>query len=252
MKNIVIFAESVSAELIAGAFPQLEPLIVNSKSECAAALVSGAAIDCLVVQRDAYGQEYQSFLASIKKHFSLLEVLLITPKAPTSLPEGCHFVDGSTTKRLLSEITAFSRAIYMSDHRQGIRFDWPLGGLFSWGSREIPCKVRSLSSSGAFLEMAETLPAATTPEAATEGVLKVEFLNSRMSVKCEIARRQDAGHGAPAGCGVRFVELSSRAQEFCERIICDAVVQALLSPEEEKRIPTLFEEDLLIPGFDPV
>ena len=39
MNRLVVFTESVSAELIAGAFPQLEPLVVGSKSECANALV---------------------------------------------------------------------------------------------------------------------------------------------------------------------------------------------------------------------
>jgi hypothetical protein len=150
--RVVVFTESLSEELIAGAFPQLEPLVVGSKSECANALVSGAAIDCLVVQRDVYGPEYQSFLSSIKQHFPLLEVLLIAPGGPTPPPDGCHFIDDSIQdEELVGKITALAQAARERDQRHGIRYDWPLGGHLLFGKRKTPCKVRSFSSSGAFL-----------------------------------------------------------------------------------------------------
>jgi len=70
-------------------------------------------------------------------------------------------------------------------------------------------------------------------------------------MKCEVGHRQETGWGQPMGYGVRFLELSSRTHEFCQRIVCDAVLQALLYPEEEKRIPTLDQGDpLIIPGYD--
>jgi hypothetical protein len=251
MNHVVVFTESVSAELISGAFRQHKPLIVGSKSECANALVGGAVIDCVVIQRDAYDPEYQSFLSSIKQHFPLLEVLLIAPDGPIPVPDGCHFIDDSIQdEELVGRITALAQAARARDQRHDIRYDWPLGGHLQYGNRETPCKIRSFSSSGAFLEMSEAFRIDATRETAEATILKVEFLNSQITVKCEIVRRQKAHRGEPAGYGVRFLEFSSRAHEFCERIVCDAVLQALLHPEEEKRIPTLDEADLIIPGYD--
>jgi hypothetical protein len=245
MNRIVVYPQSITPEVITSAFPAHEPLLVHSKSECAEALVSEAAIDCLIVQRDAYGPEYQSFFSSIKLHFPFLEIVLIAPVGPTSPPDGCHFIDGSAGQAELSGmIAAFSKAPRMADQRHGIRFDWPLRGQLVADGKEASCKVRAFSSSGAFLE---TDAAFQTGSAAT---LTVEFLNSRMTVSCENIRRQEARTGEPAGYGVRFFDLSGQARELSERIVRDAVIQALLFPEQEISVPTLTGEDLLIPGFD--
>jgi hypothetical protein len=251
MNRVVVFTESVSAELIAGAFPQVESLVVGSKSECANALVGEAAIDCLVVQRDVYGPEYQSFLSSIKRHFPVLEVILIAPDGPTPPPDGCHFIgDSIQDAELVGRITALAQAARASDQRHGIRYDWPLRGHLQFDNWETPCKVRSFSSSGAFLEMGEAFQTGATHETAAAPILRVEFLNSHITVKCELVRQAEADRGESAGHGVRFLDFPSQAHEFCERIVCDAVLQALLHPEEEQSVPTLTDEDLTIPGFD--
>ena len=153
MNRIVIFSESVSREILTSAFPMHEPLVAHSKSECANILVDETSIDCLVVQRDIYGPEYQSFLSSIRHHFPLLEVVLIAPGGPTPPPDGCYFIDGSAGDAdLAGRITAVSPAARAADHRHGIRYDWPLVGHLASGGREVSCKVRAFSSSGAFLE----------------------------------------------------------------------------------------------------
>ena len=41
---------------------------------------------------------------------------------------------------------------------------------------------------------------------------------------------------------MRFLEFSRRTEEFCERIVRDAVLQALLNPDEPREVPTLIEE----------
>jgi hypothetical protein len=247
MNRIVIFSESVSTEIITSAFPMHEPLVVHSKSECAGTLVREAAIDCLVVQRDIYGPEYQSFLSSIQHHFPLLEVVLIAPGGPTAPPDGCRFLDWSAGDAdLAGRIAAVSQAARAADHRHGIRYDWPLVGHLASGGREVSCKVRAFSSSGAFLE------ADAAAQTDTAAILRIEFLNSQMTVKCEIVRRQEASAEEPGGCGVRFLDLSVPALEFCERIVRDAVVQALLYPEQEKAVPAMTDEDLLIPGYDQI
>jgi hypothetical protein len=257
MNRIVIFSESVSTQIITSAFPMHEPLVVHSKSECAGTLVGEAAIDCLVVQRDIYGPEYQAFLSSIHHHFPLLEIVLIAPGGPTAPPDGCRFLDGSAGDAdLAGRIAAVSQAARAADHRHGIRYDWPLVGHLASGGREVSCKVRAFSSSGAFLETDAAAPADTAAEADmaaqadAAAILRIEFLNSQMTVKCEIVRRQEAGATEPGGCGVRFLDLSVPALEFCERIVRDAVVQALLYPEQEKAVPAMTDEDLLIPGYD--
>jgi hypothetical protein len=255
MNRIVVFPQSIAPEVITGAFTTHEPLLVHSKSECATALVGELSVDCLVVQRDVYGPEYQSFLASLKLHFPLLEIVLVAPAGLTSPPDGCHFIDGSPGDADLTDaIAVFLEAPRMADHRRGIRFDWPLRGQLEAGGQKASCKVRAFSSSGAFLEIdAASLTAAAVDRAFQVGAvatLSVEFLNSSMTVSCENIRRQDAQGSEPAGYGVRFLDFSEQARELSERIVRDALIQALLYPEQEPVIPTLSGEDLLVPGFE--
>jgi hypothetical protein len=245
MNRIVVFPQSIEPNVITSAFPDHEPLLVHSKSQCAEALVGEPAIDCVIVQRDVFGPEFQSFFSSLKLHFPYLEIILIAPVGPTSLPDGCYFIDGSAGHEdIAGRMAAYSRTPRMANHRSGIRFDWPLRGQLAIGGREAPCKVRDFSFSGAFLETDVVFPAGS---AAT---LRVEFLNSQMTVSCENIRRQEAGTGELAGYGVHFLDLSRSAHELSERIVHDAVIQALLYPEQETAVPSLTEEDLLIPGFD--
>ena len=245
MNRIVVYPQSIEPEVITSAFPTHEPLLVSSKSECAAALVTEPGIDCLLVQRDVYGPEYQLFLSTLKLHFPFLEIVLIAPVGPTSPPEGCHFIDGAADGADLADrLEEFSRVPRIVDHRRGIRFDWPLRGELSVGGQDTRCKVRAFSSSGAFLETDAAFPTGSA------AALKVEFLNSHMTVRCENIRRQEADAGQPAGCGVRFLDLSAPARELSERIVRDAVIRALMYPEEERQAPELTGEDLLIPGFD--
>jgi len=69
-----------------------------------------------------YGPEYQSFLSSIKRHFPLLEVLLIAPNGPTPLLDGCHFIDDSIEdKELVGKIIALTQAARARDRPHGIR-----------------------------------------------------------------------------------------------------------------------------------
>jgi hypothetical protein len=245
MNRIVVYPQSIAPEVITSAFTAHEPLLVHSKSTCAEALVAEAGIDCLVVQRDVYGPEYQSFFSSLKLHFPFLEIVLIAPPGPTPPPEGGHFIDGSAEDADISGgIAAFLQAPRMADHRRGIRFDWPLRGQLSVGGEEVSCKVRAFSCSGAFLETDVEFQIGSVAN------LKVEFLNSHMTVTCENIRRHEAETGETQGYGVRFLDLSSPARELSERIVRDAVIQALLYPEQERQAPSLTSEDLLIPGFD--
>jgi PilZ domain len=245
MNRIVVFPQSIAPEALTRAFPAHEALTVRSKSECANALVTETGIDFLVVQRDVYGPEYQLFLSSLKAHFPFLVIILIAPAGPTPPPDGCQFIDGSADDTdLAGDLEAFSRTPRTPDQRRGVRFDWPLGGRLSVGGSEASCKVRAFSSSGAFLETDAGFPAGSTAS------LRVEFLNSHMTVTCENIRRQEAETGEPGGYGVRFRDLSSAARELSERIVRDAVIQALLYPEQEQQVPVLTSEELLIPGFD--
>lgn len=245
MNRILVYPQSIAPDVIARAFPAEEPLLVHSKSECADALVHGPSIDRLIVQRDAYGPEYQSFFSSLRLHFPFLEIVLIAPLGPTPLPNGCHFIDGSEEPAKISAaIAALSRAPRLADQRHGIRFDWPLRGQLSSAGRETACKVRDFSCTGAFLETDAAL------QVGDGAALKVEFLNSRMTVSCEIIRVRAAGPVEPGGYGVCFLDLSGSARELSERIVRDAVVQALLHPEQETAVPALSEEDLVNPGFD--
>jgi hypothetical protein len=51
---------------------------------------------------------------------------------------------------------------------------------------------------------------------------------------------------------VRFTDLGAEAQARLDRIVRDALVQAILEPDSEPELPSLDAEELLPGGFQPL
>jgi hypothetical protein len=148
----------------------------------------------------------------------------------------------------LADLSARIGSLQNSERRQKPRFDWPLQGSLSLaGAAPEPYDLRALSSSGAFLQCG-----GPCPPAGSRGRLRVRFQNFGLETECEVLDTRRASSRLPDGFGVRFTDLGAQARDLLDRIVRDALVQAILEPESEPALPSLGEEELLPGGFQPL
>jgi hypothetical protein len=107
--------------------------------------------------------------------------------------------------------------------------------------------LRALSSSGAFLHCE-----GPCPPSGSRGRLRVRFQNFSMETACEVLDTRRASSRLPDGFGVRFTDLGAEGQSLLDRIVRDALIQAILEPESAPALPSLGEEELLPGGFQPL
>jgi hypothetical protein len=204
----------------------------------------------LIIEKARIEDSFRRLLASIKKNFPILRICLITASETTQNPADSQAVDRSISsggERLVEELKSFLSAIDVTERRDHPRFDWPLQGSLSLDKNSWQTyNLWALSADGAFLESP-----AVTPAQGSAATLKVSFQNSRMVTACTVLDRRPPSPRLPAGFAVRFTRLSEDSMQLIDRVIQDALVQTLLEPDSEPEIPTLGEEDLSIPGFEP-
>ena len=80
----------------------------------------------------------------------------------------------------------------------------------------------------------------------------MRFGNFRLQTDCEVLDARRASSNLPAGFAARFTGLDPEGQALLDRIVRDALVQALLEPESEPALPSLDGEELLAGGFQPL
>jgi hypothetical protein len=80
----------------------------------------------------------------------------------------------------------------------------------------------------------------------------VRFQNFSLETACQVLDTRRASSRLPDGFGVRFLDLGAEAQARLDRIVRDALVQAILEPESEPELPSLDAEELLPGGFQPL
>jgi hypothetical protein len=203
----------------------------GSLAELTRLLVGEPGVLCLVLQPGKHAPE--EYLESLKASYPVLPVFLVHEE-PT---------DGELAD-LSSRITSLQRR----ERREKPRFDWPLQGSLSLpGSEPAPYDLRALSSSGAFLQCG-----GPCPPAGIRGRLRVRFQNFSLETACEVLDTRRASSRLPDGFGVRFLDLGAEAQARLDRIVRDALVQAILEPDSEPELPSLDAEELLPGGFQPL
>jgi len=244
MNRIIIYTETLQPEILADVFPMHRAVQVFSRSECAQALLTETAVDALFLESSRVDASLGSFILALCRHFPLLKIVLITSGLSESLPAQVIRIDSAGGQRsMLRLATASVDAFAQREQRENRRFDWPLRGFVAPGDGEerwSEVRIRSLSSTGAFLETSETSHA---PGAHCR--VRIEFQGMRLRagatvVRCEMGQ----------GCGLRFQSLGDQAQAFLDRIVHDAFVAALLDPDADARPPVLGGEALLIPEFE--
>jgi hypothetical protein len=223
---------------------------VGSTLQLARALVEQALVVGLILERRQVDAPLLAFLRMLKESFALLPVSVVSPPLSPGeeLPQGYQHVDCSLSPaRVLEELRRFAASLAWSDRRRKPRFDWPLQGYLSFDKKQWQRhNLWAISSSGAFLECRQPVPSP-----GTAAYLRIVFQNSKLITACELLDQRRASSRLPPGFAVRFTLLSEDSLSLLDRIVQNALVQALMEPDSDPEVPSLDEEDLLIPGFEP-
>jgi len=252
MSKVVFFFQSLDPYAVKEALPAAEVSVVHTKARCADYIIENPDVDGIFLQRDALGQEHRRFMESVKLHFPLITVGLISPVRPEPMLEDCVLIVHARMPEIIGrEIGLILADAARREKRASVRYDWPLKGRLirpgepNGAADGMPCRVRSLSSGGAFLETGNAALKEKDPIR-----LGIEFLNQRCALDAVVVSLRPAGARTKSGCGVRFNMPPQAAVDLFERVVRDALMQALLNPDEEVKPPALDDQDLLIPGFE--
>lgn len=231
MDTVLLYSAGRQARNLLAALSAHQVLPAGNLAELTRLLVGEPDVLCLVLQPGKHAPE--DFLESLKTSYPVLPVFLVMEEP---------------TAGELAELSSRIASLERRERREKPRFDWPLQGSLSLpGAEPQPYDLRALSSSGAFLQCA-----GPCPPAGSRGRLSVRFQNFSLETACLVLDTRSASSRLPDGFGVRFLELGAEAQARLDRIVRDALVQAILEPESEPELPSLDAEELLPGGFQPL
>lgn len=205
---------------------------VGSLPELARAVVEEYA-PCVIIEVPPDGERELAFAKSLARTFDLLEGAVVTDRDDPELrelqlqlfsPEELHRDDFQET--LLSRIRENRRKFH--------RFDWPLQGTLQVDGTATEYQVRSIGAGGAHLESVSPGPPPNT-----EATITIRFRNFALTTACKVLDSRMPSSKLPPGFAVRFEELSQKAQETIDSIVRDALMDALLNPEDEPEVPSL-------------
>ena len=231
MDAVLTYAPGRQARNLLAALSDFEVRTADSLAELARLLVGEQSVLCLVLQPGKHAPE--EFLESLKACYPVLPVFLVHQEP---------------TAGELADLAARIGSLERRERREKPRFDWPLQGSLSLpGAQDESFDLRALSSGGAFLRCE-----GPCPQAGSHGRLLVRFGNFSLETACEVLDTRAASSRLPDGFAVRFTDLGAEAQGLLDRIVRDALVQAILEPESEPELPSLGADDLLPGGFQPL
>ncbi len=226
-----MYSPGRQARNLLAALSDFQVRTADSLGELARLLVGEQSVLCLVLQPGKHAPE--DFLESLKACYPVLPVFLVHEEP---------------TAGELADLGARISSLERRERREKPRFDWPLQGSLSLpGAQAEPYELRALSSGGAFLRCE-----GPCPRAGGRGRLRVRFGNFSLETACEVLDTRTASSRLPDGFAVRFTDLGGQTQALLDRIVRDALVQAILEPENEPALPSLDAEELLPGGFQPL
>lgn len=236
MDKVIVYTQTLDAGVVRAALARLEIRLVAGRAELAEALVNESDVLCVVMQVAAVDPELEGFLVSLKRSMARLNVAVVCDHCREAVPEVFTCISASSgTETLTQDLQAFAFSVAITNRRRANRYDWPLEGFLSLdGTRWESHRVRALSGNGAFLESDQ--PA---PRPGIRGRLRVVFQDFKMLTTCEVLDARLSSSSLPAGFGVRFVDFSPESRAVITRIVNDALVRSLLSPDEEPGAPSL-------------
>ncbi len=231
MDAVLTYAPGRQARNLLAALSDFQVRTADSLAELARLLVGEQSVLCLVLQPGKHAPE--DFLESLKACYPVLPVFIVHQEP---------------TAGELADLAARIGSLERRERREKPRFDWPLQGSLSLPEAQAePYDLRALSSGGAFLRCE-----GPCPRAGSRGRLRVRFGDFSLETACEVLDSRAASSRLPDGFAVRFTDLGAEAQALLDRIVRDALVQAILEPESQPELPSLGAEELLPGGFQPL
>ncbi|NOY07723.1 MAG: PilZ domain-containing protein [Spirochaetes bacterium] len=246
MDTILVFSDTARLGNLLGDIP-LTVIKTSSRAELARMIVETDDLRILIIDIKEKTGLHKPFFYSLAKSFPLLKVILITENIIDDCPSNCIQLHRGKIKDKLKPVIESTAPVNSGNERRKFnRFDWPLKGhLLQKGRQRRTCNVRSMSAGGAFLESIES-----PPQTGSRFLIRIDFQDFRVLTNCEIMDSRHASSNLPAGFGVRFTDLTQASAQVIDRIVEDALIHALLSPESKPEIPSIGEEELLTASFD--
>lgn len=241
METVILYAKAISPEVVKAAAPEREVVVAETTRRMVESVVYRKDIVSVVVELDGAIDEDVRLLGSFIRLFPTIVVAVVADAGalPFPLPKGAVLVPIEQSEERLT--TSLREAILprvQPDRRQFNRFDWPLQAILGPDPSGDPIhRVRAMSAGGAFLERS-----GKNPDPGTFETITIRFGNFSLSTQCEVLHPRQASSSLPDGFGIRFVDLSAKAEEILEKIVNDALVQLLLGEDEEPEIPSLDED----------
>lgn len=250
MDQLVLYSQEIQPDAIEDALSNVTVLTPATRIGLVEALVENPRLIGAVIEIPESGSQpgddpdadWQRFLASVRRSFRLLPILVL------GLEEGT--IDGvsaarrpTTEEAAVARIAAFCAGPHNTDRREHHRFDWPLRARIP-GSDAVH-RIREIGAGGAYLE-----PYAEISGPGSTIDITVEFQNFTLTTTCEILDPRHVQHSDRPGFGVRFVSLSEQGAAFIDRIVGDALARVLLDPDAEPEVPSIDEEEYVLTAGD--
>ena len=246
MDTILVFSDTFQLEDSLKNIP-ITILKTSSKAELARMIVETDDLKILIIDIKEKTGLHKPFFYSLAKSFPFLKVILITENTIDDCPSNFSQLHRDKIKDKLKPVIEDTELTGSENERRKFnRFDWPLKGyLLQKDKHWEPCNVRSMSAGGAFLESI-----GSPPGTGSRFLIRIDFQDFRVLTNCEIMDSRHASSNLPAGFGVRFTDLTQASAQIIDRIVEDALINALLSPESKPEIPSIGDEELLTASFD--
>ncbi len=236
MGRVVCFSRSTAFRELLGGLGGDEVIFLESMREFAAALVEGRGIVCALVHLRTPDDAWIRLLSSAKASFPFLDMALVLEEGGITGTSFASLFRGDPAEdRLFGEIVRHIQSLECRDKRGKQRFDWPLEGtLHIVDGSQASYKVRSISASGAFLEVSQD-----HPRPGMRGMLSIRFQDFSVWTSVEILPARSQTGSLPEGFGVRFIDLTEGSQRVIDRLVQDELLRQLIEPDGPLRPPAI-------------
>ena len=247
MDKVLFHGEPLPQGLLHKALSDLDIKVCPSRKDLAAGIIREEDIIGVIVNQQVLSEDYLDFFYSLAGHFPLIKFGIISDSLlMTDETHWKQFPGYTDEEKLIEEIHVFIFSDAVRNRRRHNRFDWILKGELTIGEETGKYEIHSISAGGAFFKLVSGV---VTP--GISGDLTIAFRNFRLKCRCTILESRSASSNLPYGFPVRFEGLTDESRDILDKIVNDALVQILLTPEEEPDIPSL-DEDTLTPDFEMV
>ncbi len=233
---VICYSESENIKQLFENAPDLQVSLVNSQENLASAIVEGSHPVGVFIQLEDLNERWSGFISSLKKCYPLLTLYLILPEEQIAAAEKAGYqVFGLNDESLLDKVTRELVSVHDQDKRKHPRFDWPLMGKLDLPGRPPEkFRVRSISSSGAFMESEDYFP-----EVDNRGTVVITFHDFSLLSGCRITGKRAISENLPSGFGVEFTDLTQTSIEIIEEMVEDELLRTLLEPDKPARPPSI-------------